>query len=116
MCSRRRRASAGGGERACRGGAGMAGPQGGRRARKRAADAVVVGAGIAGLSTAYHLAMRGRRILVVDRSEPGSGASGRNGGHLSPGVEGAWAELGRRALDLWPAFAGELGDVEFRQN
>ncbi len=42
---------------------------------------VVVGAGIMGLSTAYHLALRGiTDVLVVDRSYLCGGASGRNGG------------------------------------
>ena len=30
-------------------------------------DVLVVGAGIAGLSTAYELSVAGRRVLVVDR-------------------------------------------------
>jgi glycine/D-amino acid oxidase-like deaminating enzyme len=45
---------------------------------------VVVGAGIHGLSTAYHLAKElrerglgsGRDVVVLDKSEPGAGASG----------------------------------------
>ncbi|HEY8088546.1 MAG TPA: FAD-binding oxidoreductase, partial [Polyangiaceae bacterium] len=45
------------------------------------ADVVVVGAGIMGLSIAYHLARRGvTNVTVVDRSYLCGGASGRNGG------------------------------------
>ena len=48
------------------------------------ASYVVVGAGIHGLSTAYHLAkeLRGRgsdagtEVVVVDKATPGAGASG----------------------------------------
>ena len=42
---------------------------------------VVVGAGIVGLFTAYHLARAGAGpVLVVDKGFLSSGASGRNGG------------------------------------
>jgi sarcosine oxidase subunit beta len=45
----------------------------------RAADAVIVGAGIAGLGAARELAARGvGRIVVLDRAYPGAGATGRN--------------------------------------
>lgn len=45
---------------------------------------VIVGAGFAGIATAYHLARRGvREILVVEREEgPGVHASGKNAGLL----------------------------------
>ncbi len=52
------------------------------------ADVVIVGAGIMGLSIAYHLAARGvTRVTVVDRSYLCGGASGRNGG----GVRAQWS-------------------------
>jgi sarcosine oxidase subunit beta len=52
------------------------------------ADVVIVGAGIMGLSIAYHLAARGvTRVTVIDRSYLCGGASGRNGG----GVRAQWS-------------------------
>ena len=47
-----------------------------------AADVVIVGAGIMGLATAYHLAKEHakRRIVVLDAGYLCGGASGRNGG------------------------------------
>ncbi|MFG2681063.1 NAD(P)/FAD-dependent oxidoreductase [Streptomyces sp. NPDC048392] len=50
------------------------------------ADVAVVGAGLAGLSCAYHLAERapGLDIAVVDARQPGAGASGRGTGLLGP--------------------------------
>jgi sarcosine oxidase, subunit beta len=52
------------------------------------ADVVVVGAGIMGLSIAYHLAMLGvKDVLVLDKSYLCGGASGRNGG----GVRAQWS-------------------------
>ena len=43
------------------------------------ADVVVVGAGALGLSTALHLALLGR-VVVLERDQPGAGASGRAAG------------------------------------
>jgi 4-methylaminobutanoate oxidase (formaldehyde-forming) len=41
------------------------------------ADVIVVGGGVAGLSTAMQLARRGRSVVVLDRSQLGSGSTGR---------------------------------------
>jgi glycine/D-amino acid oxidase-like deaminating enzyme len=49
------------------------------------ADAVVVGAGFAGLSTALELAARGAKVVVLEREFAGFGASGRNAGYLAGG-------------------------------
>ena len=48
-------------------------------------DAIVVGGGVAGCSIAYRLAQRGRRVLLLERRELASGASGRNAGHTGSG-------------------------------
>jgi glycine/D-amino acid oxidase-like deaminating enzyme len=50
------------------------------------ADVAVIGAGLAGLSCAYHLAERapGLDIAVVDAGHPAAGASGRGTGLLGP--------------------------------
>ncbi|MGY0070522.1 NAD(P)/FAD-dependent oxidoreductase [Streptomyces sp. QTS137] len=52
------------------------------------ADVTVVGAGLAGLSTAYHLADRDPSldIVVADAEGPAAGASGRGTGLLGPRV------------------------------
>lgn len=72
------------------------------------APVAIVGAGFAGLSTALHLAERGVRAVVIDAAEPGWGASGRNGGHVNPGLKQDpaavlarfGAERGGRLLDF----------------
>jgi len=51
-------------------------------------DSVVIGGGLAGLSTAIELAEKGQKVLVLEAKKIGDGASGRNGGQLWPGFEG----------------------------
>jgi gamma-glutamylputrescine oxidase len=71
------------------------------------ADVAVVGGGLTGLSAAYHLlaAQPGLRVLVLEASEIGAGASGRNTGMLGPGVGQSLAALVGR---LGPARAATL--------
>ncbi|HEV2317828.1 MAG TPA: FAD-binding oxidoreductase [Thermoplasmata archaeon] len=79
---------------------------------------VIVGAGIVGLFTAYHLARAGAGpILVLDRGFLSSGASGRNGG----GVRQQWEtpetlRLAREAVAAYRRFGSEFGyNIWFRQ-
>ena len=44
------------------------------------ADVVVVGAGVIGLAAAYELGRRGRKPLVLERGQPGGGATWAAGG------------------------------------
>jgi len=46
------------------------------------ADVIVVGAGVQGASLAFHLARRGVRVVVLERSTIGSGATGRSSGFV----------------------------------
>ena len=46
-------------------------------------DTVVIGAGIAGLSTAYELASQGQKVAVLDRGKIGMGMTARTTAHLS---------------------------------
>ncbi|MGH7123791.1 MAG: NAD(P)/FAD-dependent oxidoreductase, partial [Stellaceae bacterium] len=66
-------------------------------------EVAVIGAGYTGLATALHLASGRVDCAVIDRHEPGWGASGRNGGQVLPGLRFQRAELRRM---LGPA----LGD------
>jgi sarcosine dehydrogenase len=46
------------------------------------ADVIVIGAGVAGLSTAMQLAGRGARVIVLERERIGNGSTGRAAGLL----------------------------------
>ena len=59
------------------------------------ADVVVVGGGFTGLSTALHTAERGLSVVLLEAGEIGSGASGRNGGQVIPGLKMDPSELRR---------------------
>jgi len=63
------------------------------------ADVCVVGAGLTGLWTAYHLARAdpALRIVVVEARVAGYGASGRNGGWLTAALAGDRERWARRA-------------------
>lgn len=51
-----------------------------------AADVVVIGGGYTGLSTALALRAQGADVVVLEADFAGSGASGRNAGHLTPTI------------------------------
>jgi gamma-glutamylputrescine oxidase len=69
-------------------------------------DVCVIGGGIAGCSTALHLAQRGYRVVLLEAERIGVGASGRSGGQLLPGYSSGQApllaQLGQEAArQLW---------------
>jgi glycine oxidase len=77
-------------------------------------DAVVVGGGIIGLASAWRAQERGLRVCVLERAEPGSGASRVAAGVLAPDPETpGFTALARASAALWPGFADELGDVGY---
>ncbi len=90
----------------------------------RTAEVAIVGAGIAGLSTALFLARAGCDALVIERSEPNAVASGGNAGSLhaqllsfdhgarAAGAGGPAARtlpLQRDSIALWAELQRELG-------
>jgi glycine oxidase len=79
-------------------------------------DAAIVGGGIIGLASAWRAQQRGLRVCVLERGEPGSGATRAAAGVLAPDRESpAFTALARRSRELWPDFAAELGDVGYTE-
>ena len=73
----------------------------------RSARVAIVGGGYAGLSTALELAKQGVDAVVLEKAEPGFGASTRNGGAVSGGVNIGKSFTGR-APDIDPGRAEHI--------
>jgi gamma-glutamylputrescine oxidase len=65
-------------------------------AGERTADVCVIGGGIAGCSTALHLAERGYRVALLEAEDIGWGASGRSGGQALTGFASGQQKLVRQ--------------------
>src|SRR5947209_4819742 len=59
------------------------------------ADVCVVGAGIAGMTTAYLLAREGKSVVVLDDGPVGGGQTRRTTAHLSNAVDDRYTEIER---------------------
>ena len=89
-------------------------------------EVVVVGGGIVGLACAWRIAQAGHPTVVLERDEPGAGASWAAAGMLAPVAEAEFGEeahirLNREGAALWPGFAAELADrtgidLEYRRS
>lgn len=94
------------------------------------ADVVVVGAGILGAATAYHLARRGLRVVIAERGAPNREGSGTTAGNLHvqaihtrrpgqavPVDSERFLPLQKAASDRWAQVEAELGaDVELQRS
>ena len=77
----------------------------------RTADAIVIGGGIHGCSTALHLALRGLRVIVIEKDHAGRHASGVNaGGVRQLARHRAEIPLSIASMDLWERIEDLVGD------
>ena len=93
--------------------------------RLESADVVVIGGGAIGVAVAYHLAVAGKNVTLVERRGIGQEASGANvglvtlfSGHsLDEPDPGPLYELTRASIEAYAALGDELGvDIEYEQN
>ncbi|RWK10075.1 FAD-dependent oxidoreductase [Mesorhizobium sp.] len=80
-------------------------------------DAVIVGGGIMGLSTALHAARAGLSVQVLEAAAIGQGASGLNGGQVIPGLkyDPEWliGHFGKERGEALVDFAASTADAVF---
>ena len=84
-------------------------------------EVLVIGGGIAGASAAYHLAMHGRRVTLLERGDIASGASGVNAGAIDSVGWGQSTDLQTHltagSQELFDHVQNELrADIEFRRS
>jgi glycine/D-amino acid oxidase-like deaminating enzyme/nitrite reductase/ring-hydroxylating ferredoxin subunit len=85
--------------------------------RELRVDVCVIGAGIVGLSTAYHLTRGGLRVAVIDDGPIGGGETGRTTAHLATALDDRYAHLervhGARGAQLAAqSHAAAIDDIE----
>ncbi|WP_028467952.1 NAD(P)/FAD-dependent oxidoreductase [Neptunomonas japonica] len=82
----------------------------------RKSDVLVIGGGIQGSSTAYHLAQRGISVVVLEKDTVSRHASGVNAGGIRLlGRNIAEVELSKAAMHMWHQLDDELdADTGFR--
>lgn len=89
----------------------------------RKPEVIVVGGGIAGSAVAIEAAARGAAVTLIERNQPGVGATGASAGMLAPQYETHAADsafrFGMASMEAWPAFAERMQtlagwDVGFR--
>ena len=84
-------------------------------------EVLIIGGGIAGASTAYHLAQYGRHVTLLERGEIASEASGVNAGAIGAlgwgNVPNLESHLTMGSLEIFKSLQIELGyDIEFRRS
>src|SRR5271167_483774 len=76
-------------------------------------DVAIVGGGLTGASTAYHLALRGIRSTIFEAARIGDGASGRTGGLVLEGTAtGSREEVDSCLAELEALVAAERIDCD----
>jgi sarcosine oxidase, subunit beta len=77
----------------------------------RTADVIVIGGGLHGCSTALHLALRGRKPIVIEKDYAGRHASGVNAGGVRQLARNlAEVPLAVASMELWDRIEDLVGD------
>jgi glycine oxidase len=86
---------------------------------KTSMNIVIIGAGVAGLAIGWRLVQRGAQVTILERSQPGSGATGASAGMIAVTAETLEStheerEFAKYSNAIWPDFARELEDISGR--
>lgn len=82
----------------------------------KTADVVVIGGGIIGVMTAWHLAERGEKVVLCEKGRVGAEQSGRNWGWVrQQGRDPAELPIMIEALSIWKQMEASGLDLGFRQ-
>lgn len=87
-------------------------------------DVVVIGAGIAGISTAYELALEGSRVIVIDRGRIAGGITARTTAHLAPlcddltsaMIERRGEDISRRFYESQAAAIDRIEEIQSKES
>ena len=72
----------------------------------------VIGAGILGAAIARQLSQRGVHVVLIEKDQPGHGASSHSFAWINAGAKEpiGYHNLNRRSLEMWTRFATAIGD------
>jgi D-amino-acid dehydrogenase len=77
-------------------------------------DTIVIGGGVVGAATAYHLAKAGAQTLLIDRNDA-SRATNAGAGILAPELTGGesdtWFDFAVRAVGYYPQLVADLAEA-----
>ncbi|MDI3534021.1 MAG: hypothetical protein PWQ82_386 [Thermosediminibacterales bacterium] len=84
---------------------------------KKVFDVIIIGAGIIGLSTAYYLTKKGKKVLMLEKKEIGSGSSGACDDMilLQSKKPGILLQMALESFEMYKCLSEELNtDLEFQ--
>ena len=92
-------------------------PDAKRLTRDERADIVIIGSGIAGLSTAYELSQAGHSVVVIDRGKIAKGMTSRTTAHLTSPSDDGFASVTKvrgeeRAREFYQSHSAAIDRIE----
>ena len=75
-------------------------------------NVIVIGAGILGSVISYYLSVRGANVTLIEKNEPGDGASQVSFAWINSRDKhpSEYHELNRKSMDMWSSFNNRLGN------